>query len=365
MNPLDSAIVSSSDRERPLTLSFRRFALALAAFIVLPPLSLAAFVLLVDPYYVFGSPSVPGINVVRPFYELHVLAAKPYQVQRIKPAAVTLGSSRVEVGLDPRHAGWADPNVFNFGLPSASSYEVMLAFLHAGAVGQPLKQAVVGLDFFGFNMFFPRNREQLEARFAGSGSEAFADFLATELANRPRDDKAAMPADPRVTEPVRRTHAPVQPAAETPEPEAWSEAVYLAIHPDVAAAVARKDFKSGREHYELAGRAEGRETGMSPNDWSEALYLSIYPDVAAEVRRGTFASGYHHYLVAGRAEGRDSGVPPSGNTWPPIPPPAPASRWANIKPATRTTPPWDGSKDCWEDYPPPIPWKDCGCTGRS
>ena len=311
MNPLDSAIVSSSDRERPLTLSFRRFALALAAFIVLPPLSLAAFVLLVDPYYVFGSPSVPGINVVRPFYELHVLAAKPYQVQRIKPAAVTLGSSRVEVGLDPRHAGWADRNVFNFGLPSASSYEVMLAFLHAGAVGQPLKQAVVGLDFFGFNMFFPRNREQLEARFAGSGSEAFADFLATELANRPRDDKAAMPADPRVTEPVRRTHAPVQPAAETPEPEAWSEAVYLAIHPDVAAAVARKDFKSGREHYELAGRAEGRETGMSPNDWSEALYLSIYPDVAAEVRRGTFASGYHHYLVAGRAEGRDSGVPPS------------------------------------------------------
>ena len=108
VSPLDSAIVSASDRGRPLTLSFRRFALALAAFIVLPPISLAAFVLLVDPYYVFGSPSVPGINVVRPFYELHVLAAKPYQVQRIKPAAVTLGSSRVEVGLDPRHAGWAD-----------------------------------------------------------------------------------------------------------------------------------------------------------------------------------------------------------------------------------------------------------------
>ena len=147
MNPFNSAIVSASNRERPLTLSFRRFALALAAFIVLPPISLAAFVLLVDPYYVFGSPSVPGMNVVRPFYELHVLAAKPYQVQRIKPAAVTLGSSRVEVGLNPRHAGWADRNVFNFGLPSASSYEVMLAFLHAAAIGQPLKQAVVGLDF--------------------------------------------------------------------------------------------------------------------------------------------------------------------------------------------------------------------------
>ena len=66
-----------------------------------------------------------------------------------------------------------------------------------------------------------------------------------------------------------------------------------------------------RIHYELAGRAEGREAGVPPSDWSEAQYLSIYPDVAAEVRRGTFQSGYHHYLVAGRAEGRDSGVPPS------------------------------------------------------
>ena len=264
------------------------------------------------------------------------------------------------MGLDPRHAGWADRNVFNFGLPSASSYEVMLAFLHAGAVGQPLKQAVVGLDFFGFNMFFPRNREQLEARFAGSGSEAFADFLATELANRPRDDKAAMPADPRVTEPVRRTHAPVQPAAETPEPEAWERSgATWPTDTDVAAAVARKDFKSG------LGTLRACRTGRGPRNrhvserlergvisasiptsppkcdgglsqaaitiiswpdgpraatavclecWNEAQYLSIYPDVAAEVRRGTFVSGYHHYLVAGRAEGRETGMSPNVGT---------------------------------------------------
>src|SRR5262245_42769642 len=32
----------------------------------------------------------------------------------------------------------------------------------------------------------------------------------------------------------------------------WNEALYLAVNADVAAAVARKEFKSGREHYELA-----------------------------------------------------------------------------------------------------------------
>jgi hypothetical protein len=312
VSPLDSAIVRASDGDGRPNASFRHFALVLAGCIALPPIFLAAFVLMVDPYYVFGSPSLPGINMVRPFYELHVLAAKPYQVQRIKPAAVSLGSSRVEVGLDPRHPGWADRNVFNFGLPSATSYEVMLAFLHARAVGQPLKQAVVGLDFFGFNIFFPRNQEQQEARFAGNGNQVFADFLATELASRPHGETVAAPADHRAADSARRRPAAVQPAAEPPpDAEAWNEAIYLAIHPDVAAAVARKEFKSGHEHYLLAGRAEGRESGMASSNWNEELYRKLNPDVAAEVKRGTFLSGYHHYLVAGRAEGRGDGTPPS------------------------------------------------------
>jgi hypothetical protein len=324
---LDSALARLPDRSGLPIFRFRRFALALAGFTALPSILLAAFVLLVDPYYVFGSPSLPGINVVRPFYELHVIAAKPYQVQRIKPSAVSLGSSRVEVGLDPRHPGWADRNVFNFGLPSATSYEVMLAFLHAQAVGRPLKQAVVGLDFFGFNIFFPRNQEEEEARFTGNGSQAFADFLASELATRAHGGKATAVADRRSDKPAHaqrsrseatlspkpagHSDAPAQPAAEPPETEAWNEAVYLAIHPDVAAAIARHEFKSGREHYELAGRAEGRESGMAPPNWNDALYLKLHPDVAAEVQRGTFLSGYHHYLANGRTEKRESAFVPS------------------------------------------------------
>jgi hypothetical protein len=330
VSPLDSAPPGAPGRgQRSI---FRRFALALGGFVVLPPLLLAAFVLLVDPYYVFGSPSLPGMNAVRPFYELHVIAAKPYQVQRIKPSAVALGSSRVEVGLNPRHPGWVDRNVFNFGLPSASSYDVMLAFLHAQSVGRPLKQAVVGLDFFAFNIFFPRNQEEQEARFAGNGSEAFADFLAIELASRPHGDSVANPdarssepgrtqrdesattrADDLALKPAARRQPDAEPAeAEPPNPDAWSEPIYLALHPDVGAAVARGEFKSGREHYELAGRAERRETGMAPANWSDTLYLKLNPDVAAEVKRGTFLSGYHHYLANGRAEARKSGLVPSG-----------------------------------------------------
>ncbi|TFV38246.1 hypothetical protein E4K66_17780 [Bradyrhizobium frederickii] len=141
----------------------------------MPPLALSALIVLVDPYYVFGTPDIPGINVVRPRYENHVPAVKPYQVRRIKPEAIILGSSRAEVALDPQHPGWSGKNVFNFGQPSATSYEVMLAFLHAQSVA-PLKQAVIGLDFFGFNIFFPRDQAYLESRFSGDGVRDFADL---------------------------------------------------------------------------------------------------------------------------------------------------------------------------------------------
>ena len=294
----------------PTNPNFRRFVATLAGFVAIPPLLLATLVVAVDPYYVFGSPNLPGINAVRPRYETHVPVAKPYQVRRITPEAIILGSSRAEVGLDPHHPGWAGKSVFNFGLPSATSYEVMLAFLHAQAGGS-LKQAVIGLDFFGYNIFFPRNREYIEARFSGNGVEAFADFLSSELPKRRQDrDATAHPQIARHEAPPKPAPS-AEPEQEAASPAEWNETLYLRIYPDVAAEVRKGTFASGYQHYLAAGRAEGRRTGIPPPGWNEALYLRIYPDVAAEVRKGTFLSGYHHYLVAGRAEGRATGTPPA------------------------------------------------------
>src|SRR5262249_43914845 len=148
--------------------------------------------------------------------------------------------------------------------------------------------AVVGLDFFAFNTFFERNQDVLEARFSGADVRAFADFLAAELAARQRNKDVAGDHEPPRTEvqPVDLA----EPEDASADMEAWDEATYLAVNPDVAAAVGRGEFKSGREHYELAGRTERRKGGSVPRDWDETLYLRIYPDVAAEVRKGTFRS---------------------------------------------------------------------------
>src|SRR5262245_58485394 len=231
-SPLDLAIAVAADRSSRAPSDFRRFTLALAALATLPPLLLAAFVVAVDPYYMFGSPSLPGVNAVRPYYEPHLLVAKPYQVWSRRPSAVALGSSRVEVGIDPRHDGWTSSNVFNFALPSNNSYATMLTFLFAQRVGSPLKQAVVGLDFFAFNINFALGTDFSEQRFGHGISADFDAFLDEIHPDRvkPRSSAGAGTSVPAV-------------AAN------WNEELYLAVNPDVAAAVGRKEFKSGREHW--------------------------------------------------------------------------------------------------------------------
>jgi len=270
---------------------FRRYALGLIGCVLLPPLLLAAFVAAVDPYYLFGSPSWHGFNAVKPKYESHVLVVKPYQLRRIRPDAVSLGSSRVEVGIDPRHPGWTKGTIFNFALPSSNSMDLMLAFSHAQALGRPLKQAVVGLDFFAFNVLAAKN-QGLDARVASNVVEEFANFLAAELENR----GYVKASPPSKNEQLARS--------------AWHESLYLAANPDVAKAIARNEFKSGREHYELVGRAQHRLGGTIPADWDEAGYMEAYPDVAYFTALTEFQSGYHHYLLAGRWEGRIGGFQP-------------------------------------------------------
>jgi hypothetical protein len=258
--------------------------LGFVVFVV--PLLIVGFSVAVDPYYLFGMPSWRGFNLVRPYYEPYAVAAKPHQVWRMRPKAVVLGASSPEVGIDPHHPGWETANVFNFSIPASTSYATMLAFLHAQRLGA--RHAVASLDFFSFNINFPLGALFSERRFSPSASADFAKYLEETLPSRPK----------------------VLPTSAGSVASHWNEALYVGVNQDVAAAIARKEFKSGREHYELAGRAEHREGAVVPEGWDELGYLQAHQDVALEISRGAFISGYHHYLAAGRAEGRLGGFQP-------------------------------------------------------
>ncbi len=123
------------------------FALSVPIIIAL----VALFNYFIDPYRVYDSPKIDGINVNKPAVASHLRMSKAYQVRHLKPAAIILGTSRAEFGLDPDHTGWSHQPTYNLNLSGGNIYEMLRYFQHAQAINH-LEQLVLALDFFQFNI---------------------------------------------------------------------------------------------------------------------------------------------------------------------------------------------------------------------
>ncbi len=127
----------------------------------------AAFNWFMDPYWIYNSPAIPGVNAIKTEFAPRVRMAKAHVIQKLKPKAIILGTSRAEVGLSPDHPGW-DPQAvprYNLGLSGANIYEARRYFQHAHAI-QPLKQVVLAMDFFMFNVDYKNQADFDETRLA-------------------------------------------------------------------------------------------------------------------------------------------------------------------------------------------------------
>ena len=104
-----------------------------------------------DPYRLFGTPDIDGINLLKPrIYERSVMA-KVYAIDRLHPRGVLLGNSRVEIGLDPSTPEWpaqARP-AFNGALSGTGMFWASRMFQESVAVSPP-SLILVGLDFADF-----------------------------------------------------------------------------------------------------------------------------------------------------------------------------------------------------------------------
>ncbi|MEB3830517.1 hypothetical protein [Phormidium sp. CCY1219] len=98
----------------------------------------------------------------------------------------------------------------------------------------------------------------------------------------------------------------------------WNEGTYLALNPDVASAVNSGVFASGLQHFLAFGEAENRPgapsgggggggTPATPAGFSEQAYLALYPDIRAAVAEGVLSSGLTHYERFGQFEPTRSG----------------------------------------------------------
>lgn len=110
---------------------------------------IAIFSIAIDPYWIYGTPQIKYFNKNKPEFGAKPLIGKSAVLQRMKPDAVILGSSRPEIGLNPSHPGWRDLNSYNLASPASSIYQSFLYFHQAQAI-RPLKLALLSIEFTSF-----------------------------------------------------------------------------------------------------------------------------------------------------------------------------------------------------------------------
>lgn len=122
------------------------------------------FNILIDPYGVFNTYMMQGVNQVKPTRINHARLAKAIDVTRIKPKTILLGSSTA-LRLSPVHPVFANTQpAYNLGLPGVGMQEELLYFRHA-LINQPdLKEVIIGLDFFSFGVGVKKAPDFIEDR---------------------------------------------------------------------------------------------------------------------------------------------------------------------------------------------------------
>lgn len=108
--------------------------------------------LAVDPYEVFGTLRIPGISLSKPITKNHAMLAKTFQVARVRPATVVIGSSPVHIGIDAAAPVWPEAmgKVYNYGIPGVYETSTSLRLLQEAVATGGVTAAVVFLDFQNF-----------------------------------------------------------------------------------------------------------------------------------------------------------------------------------------------------------------------
>lgn len=90
---------------------------------------------------------VSGVH--KPAMYNRVRLLKAYEARRLQPESIVLGTSRVHLGISPRHPGWASryQRRYNLAFDGATTREMYAYLKHADAAGN-LRHVMLGLDTY-------------------------------------------------------------------------------------------------------------------------------------------------------------------------------------------------------------------------
>ena len=144
---------------------YRSYLRFLVFFALTALLGVAGLNWLIDPYYVYGSPSINGLNTNKTEFGSQQRLGKAFAIKHQRPGAVILGSSRAWIGLRPDNPAWGTTPVYNLGLNATNIYETFRYLQHAAAL-HDLETVVLGADFFAWNAYRENQADFDESYFA-------------------------------------------------------------------------------------------------------------------------------------------------------------------------------------------------------
>jgi hypothetical protein len=128
------------------------FLKAFFAAVLLGGAAVAAFNIIVDPFRVFDLVSIAGLNEQRTQVSARGRMAKAVRTCVVDVTSVVMGTSRVEVGVNPQHPGWHNPGrVYSLALAGMGIGELEKTFRHLVRASPDLKEVAIGIDFLMFN----------------------------------------------------------------------------------------------------------------------------------------------------------------------------------------------------------------------
>lgn len=120
----------------------------------------------VDPYGLFDVVEIGGVNVQKPARD-GSRTIKSLQIRQQRYDVVVLGSSRVQLGIDPASPAFDGARVFNLGLVDISMYEVEGVVRYLLQHQSP-RTVVIGVDLISFNGNHTVNEDYAESGFNGA-----------------------------------------------------------------------------------------------------------------------------------------------------------------------------------------------------
>lgn len=133
-------------------LPFRRFLMHLGISVVVGSAFIVGFNFIMNPYGIWDIPSIVGFNAGKPAEPDNEMLLKATEVARLKPVILFLGSSRVDLGLDPQHLAFRDQgSVYNLALVGGFMHPMLEYYRYALNAQPRVRQVLIGLDFFSFN----------------------------------------------------------------------------------------------------------------------------------------------------------------------------------------------------------------------